>query len=70
MTVNRGKKHKYLGMKLNYSKEGACHIIMFENLKVILDTFDKIDTKGKGKKKSTAPANLFTVQEDYKKIDK
>ena len=33
ITVNRGKKHKYLRMTLNYSKEGACKITMFENLK-------------------------------------
>ena len=70
MTVNRGKKHKYIGMTLDYSKEGACQITMFENLKTILETFDKIYTKAKGTIKSAAPANLFTVQEDYKKLDK
>ena len=57
MTVNRGNKHKYLGMTLNYSKEGAFQITMFENMKAILETFDKIDTKEKGTKKSAAPAN-------------
>ena len=62
MTVNRCKKHKYLGMTLDYSKEGACQITMFENLKSILETFDKIDTKAKGAKNSAAPENLFTVQ--------
>ena len=61
MTVNTGKKHKYIGMTLKYSKEGACQNTMFENLKSILETFEKIDTKSKGKKKSAAPANLFTV---------
>ena len=70
MTVNRGKKHKYLGMTLDYSNEGACQITMFENLKAILETIEKIDTKSKGKKKSIAPANLFTVKEDCKKLDK
>ena len=70
MTVNRGKKHKYIGIKLDYSKEGAFQITMFENLKSILDTFDRIDTKEKGTKKGAAPANLFTVQEDCKNIDK
>ena len=30
----------------------------------------KIYTKEKGKKKSAAPANLFTVKEHYKKLDK
>ena len=49
MTVNRGKKHKYIGNTLDYYKEGACHITMFENLKAILDTFDRIDTKEKGR---------------------
>ena len=70
MIANKGKKHKYLGITLEYSKEGACHIHIFENLKAILETFDKIDTKVKGTKKSAEPANLFTVQEDLKKLDK
>ena len=62
MTVNRGKKHKCLAMTLNYSKEGAFQVNMFENLKSILETFDKIDKRSKGKKKSAAPANLLKVQ--------
>ena len=70
MTVNRCKKHKYLGMTLDYSKEGACQINMFENMKAILETFDKIDTKSKSTKKSAAPANLLTVQEDCNNINK
>ena len=70
MTFNRGKKHKYLGMTLDYSKEEACQITMFENMKAILGTFEKIDTKAKGTKKSVAPENLFTVQEYCKKLDK
>ena len=36
MIVNKGKKHKYIGMKLNYSKEESCQITMFENLKSVL----------------------------------
>ena len=57
-------------MTLDYSKEGACQITIIENLKAILETFDKIDTKAKDTKKSAAPANLFTVQADCKKLDK
>ena len=36
MMVNRVKKHKYLGMTLDYSKGGAFQITIFENLKAIL----------------------------------
>ena len=43
---------------------------MFENIKSILENFEKIDTKEKGTKNITAPANLFTVQEDCNNIDK
>ena len=64
MTVIRGNKHKYFGITLDYSKEGACQITIFEYLKAILETFYRIDTKSKGKNKSAAPANLFTVKED------
>ena len=70
MSVNRVKKHKYLRMTLDYSKEGACQMTIFQNLKAILENFDKIDTKAKGTKKSVAQANLFTVQEDCNKINK
>ena len=45
MAVNRGKKNKYIGTTLDYSKEGACQITMFENMKSILETFEKVDTK-------------------------
>ena len=61
MTFNRGKKYNYLGMTIDYSSEGDFQITMFENLKAILETFDKIDTKEKGTKKSAATANLFTA---------
>ena len=54
MIVNRGKQYSYLGMTLDYSKEGACQINMFENMNSILDPFDKIDTTAKGKKKTAA----------------
>ena len=47
MTVKRGKKHSYLGMTLDYSKEGACQITMFKNLKSILETFEKLIQKQK-----------------------
>ena len=39
-------------------------------VKAILETFDKIDTKAKGTKKSAAPENLFIVQKECKKLDK
>ena len=47
MKVNRGKKQKYLGMKLDYFKEGACLITIYENLKEILETFEKLMQKKK-----------------------
>ena len=43
---------------------------MLKNLKAILETFDKIDTKAKSTKRSAVPENLFTLQEDFKKIYK
>ena len=52
MTFNRGNKHKYIGMKLDYFRERYCRITMFENLKAILETFDKIDAKKKIKRRS------------------
>ena len=58
MTVDRGNKHNYLGMTLDYFKEGACQISMFENLKSILETFFKL-YKSKGLKKERSAGIVF-----------
>ena len=63
MTVNIGKKHKYLGMTLEYSKEGACQNTMFENLKAILETFEKFIQK----KKVQRRAQRRRIYSQYKK---
>ena len=63
ITVNRGKKHKYLGIKLNYSKGGACQITMFENLKAILEPFEKLIQK----KKVQRRAQHRRIYSQYKK---
>ena len=62
MTVNRVKKHNYLGMTLDYYRERAFQVTMFQNLKPISETFEKNDTKAKVTKMSAVPANFFTVK--------
>jgi hypothetical protein len=68
MQVSRGKIHKYLGMTIDYSTPGQVKITMLEYIQEILDAFDKAEPKGSGTKTSSAPANLFRVDEDCVKL--
>ena len=64
MTVSRGKKHKYLGMNLDYSTKGVCKIDMFEYVDEILQEFDKAFPKYANKEREiAAPTDLFEVKE-------
>jgi hypothetical protein len=68
MVVSRGKIHKYLGMKLDYTVRGQVQISMFEYVDEILTAFNKAEPNGAGTKSSAAPDNLFTVNEDCEKL--
>ena len=66
MKVHRGKYHKYLGMALDYSHKGECHVTMYNYLDGILEAFDKaVEEHGDGfilvtkrlPKKTAAPDN-------------
>ena len=39
MTVNRGAKHRYLGMDFDYSTPGVCRILMDKYIDEIIDDF-------------------------------
>ena len=80
MKVSRGRKHKYLGMDLDFTERGQCKITMFGSVEEILaawksaekipdsDGFKTVGSKRKPKS-SAAPENLFVVDEDCKKLD-
>ena len=68
MTVIRGKFHKYLGMTLVYTVRGQVQITMINFLGKVLIAFDKAEPKGGGTKTSTAPENLFKVDEYFEKL--
>ena len=80
MKVSQGRKHKYLGMDLNFSTHGQCKITMFGYVEEILaawkvtekipdnDGFKTVSFKQKTKS-SAAPENLFVVDKDCKKLD-
>ena len=68
MTVSRGKVHTYLGMTLDFTTPGQCKISMFDYVEEILDEFDKAEPKGAGTKISAAPADLYKIDEDCKKL--
>ncbi len=40
MKVHRGKVHKYLGMSLDFSHKGQCHVTMYDYLDGIREAFD------------------------------
>ena len=76
MKVHRGKVHKYLGMSVDFSHKGQCHVTMYDYLDGILLAFDAAVKKhGDGftpvtRKhfKTPAPDNLFVVNEDCEKL--
>jgi hypothetical protein len=76
MKVHRGKTHKYLGMLLDFSHKGQCGVTMYDYIDVILQAYDLVIkdhsdgyqiVEKNCAKTSTAPDNLFVVNEDYKK---
>jgi hypothetical protein len=66
MTVRRGKKHDYLGMTLDFSKDGAFIVDMEEYLKEIIKDLPE-DMNGT----ATTPAadHLFKVRENAPKLN-
>jgi hypothetical protein len=77
MKVHRGKTHKYLGMLLDFSQKGQCQVTMHDYIDGILQMYDlAIKDHNNGyqivekchAKTSTAPDNLFVVNEDCKKL--
>ena len=54
MLVNRGKFHKYLGIKLDYTTVIQVKITMLGYLDEILSAFDKSDATGSGTNSSAA----------------
>ncbi len=80
MKVSRGRKHKYLGMNLDYSTRDQCKVTMFDYVDEILTAWKKADqsnddngfktvSHSRKTKSSAAPENLFVVDEDCKKLD-
>jgi hypothetical protein len=77
MKVNRGNIHKYLGMSLDFSEKGQCHVTMHDYLDRILEAFDLavkehsngyLTVEKRRSKTSAAPDNLFVVNEDCEKV--
>ncbi len=74
MKVHVGKVHKYLGMSLDFSHKGQCHVTMYmyDYLDGILQAFDASVKKHydgftpvtRQHFKTLAPNNLFVVNED------
>jgi hypothetical protein len=77
MKVHRGKTHKYLGMSLDLCHKGQYRVTVHDYIDGILQVYDlAIKDHNYGyqivgkchSKTSTAPDNLFTVNEDCKKL--
>jgi hypothetical protein len=75
MKVHRCKVHKYLGMSLDFSHQGQCHVTMYDYLDGIQEAFDAaMEKHGDGfipvtkqRFKTPAPDNLFVVNKDCDK---
>ena len=68
MTVSRGKKHKYLGMDLDFTMKGEVKVTMVDYTKECIKIFDKVAPLELGTKSSAAVSNFFEVDEDSKKL--
>jgi hypothetical protein len=55
-------------MTLDYTVYGQMNILMYDYIDKIINAFDKAEPKGGGTKSSTAPDDLFKVNEDCKKL--
>ena len=60
MTINRGKKHRYLGMDLDYSKPGVLSVSMIPYIQSILEDFPELITKSS---RTPHTDNLFKVRD-------
>lgn len=77
MKVARGRKHKYLGMDLDFLNKHEVRILMCDYVKEIVAAWDKVvDGDGfipvkKLKTKATiVPKDLFKVDDNIEKLDK
>jgi len=68
MTVNRGKRHEYLGMWLDYSTPGKVKIDMKDYVEKMINEFSyELPERNVN---SPAAKHLFDVQENARKLDK
>ena len=67
LTVNRGLKHDYLGMQINYSTKGEVVFTMFEFIKKLMDEIPE-----EFNKTATAPAaaHLFETDDEGGNLNK
>ena len=68
MTASRGKKHKYLGMDLDFTTKGEVKVIIADYTKECIKIFDKVSPLELVTKSSAAASNLFEVDEDSEKL--
>ena len=70
MSVSRGKAHTHLGVTLDScATPGQAKVTMIDCIKEIpAGAFDKAEPNGGGTKISAAPADLFKIDKDCKKL--
>ena len=76
MKVHQGKVHKYLGMTLDFSKQGQCILTMLQYLDGVVQAYDLVKSKyddgflpvTKCRYNTPAPDNLFIINEDCEKL--
>ena len=68
ITVSRGKKHKYLGMDLDFNTKGEVKVTMADYTKECIKIFDKVAPLELRTKSSAAASNLFEFDEDSENL--
>ena len=68
MTFHQGKVSKYLWMTLEYILGDNFKVSMIDYINEIIAKFDKAESRGVGIKISTAPEDLYKVDEECEKL--
>jgi len=65
LTINRGTKHHYLGMDLEFCKDGSLEVGMLDYVKDVINYFP--EDVGRRSYKPPAASHLFQVREENDK---
>ncbi len=61
LRMHLGRKHEYLGMNMEFNKDGTLDVLMFKYLQEVIDDFPEVI---KGRAETPVAAHLFEVRDE------